>query len=245
MVRGACHFGRSHLTRVPGAMRAFDGIERLAWLIHARLDGRFDRRYGTDTTGMIPLAQLTVRDRAREDCIWYEPMSVLIFDTIVRALRLDCGRFTFIDIGSGKGRVLLLAARHGFGKIIGVEFAEELHVAALRNITLYDAHDPHPGRIEAVCADATQFPLPDGPLVLFFYSPFTGSVMRRMIDHIVASLAQTPREMVIIFYGGNAESIHMLRSTGLACEELCLPLDWSRFVQYRCFVLRSPCQQRA
>ncbi len=45
--------------------------------------------------------------------------------------------FTFIDLGSGKGRVLLMASEYPFQKIIGVEFMPELHRAAQKNIAGY------------------------------------------------------------------------------------------------------------
>jgi hypothetical protein len=48
--------------------------------------------------------------------------------------------FTFIDLGSGKGRVLLMAAAYGFKRIIGVEFMPELHRVAEENIRKYTEH---------------------------------------------------------------------------------------------------------
>ncbi|MBZ5489392.1 MAG: class I SAM-dependent methyltransferase [Acidobacteriia bacterium] len=48
--------------------------------------------------------------------------------------------FTFIDLGSGKGRALLMAAQYGFKRIIGVEFMPELHRVAQENIRKYTAH---------------------------------------------------------------------------------------------------------
>jgi hypothetical protein len=48
--------------------------------------------------------------------------------------------FTFIDLGSGKGRALLMASAYPFKRIIGVEFMPELHRVAQENIRKYTEH---------------------------------------------------------------------------------------------------------
>lgn len=46
-------------------------------------------------------------------------------------------RATFIDIGCGEGRVLLMAAEHGFRKIIGIDLAADLCLTARGNVERY------------------------------------------------------------------------------------------------------------
>ena len=47
---------------------------------------------------------------------------------------IDPSDFHFVDLGSGKGRALFLAAKAGFSKVIGVEFSADLHFLAQKNI---------------------------------------------------------------------------------------------------------------
>lgn len=235
----ACQNARRFFGRATVLGDFFSSLDRWLHRFQAYLDGAFDRRYGTETSGVVPLGGLTIKSQSAEDCIWYEPMSVAIFTQIMDRLGIDFSEYQFIDFGSGKGRVLLLASRYGFKKIIGVEFAQELHEIAVRNVRLYEKHTGRATTIESRLEDATRFALPDGPLVIFFYSPFKGAIMNRVLANVSKSLAADPREMVIVFYGKNPESIGFLRALGLPFEELRLRVDFSRFNQYRSLVFGS------
>jgi hypothetical protein len=94
--------------------------------------------------------------------------------------------------------------------------------------------------VEIVEGDAAEYQIPDSPVVAFFFSPFFGELLSRVLGNITSSWNANPRPMYIIFYGNNRESIEMLHQTGFACEELDLSVEWLRLTQYRCFVLSSP-----
>ena len=49
----------------------------------------------------------------------------------------DFRDFIFIDLGSGKGRALLMASDYPFRRIVGVELLPQLHRAAQDNLTKY------------------------------------------------------------------------------------------------------------
>ncbi len=209
------------------------------WRISHTLDIRFDRKYGTDTRGFVPLQGLTIDSGNVNEGIWYEPMSVKIFREIMSHLDVDFSRFDFIDFGSGKGRVLLLASDYGFRRVIGVEFAQELHRTAANNAAIYQRYNRKASPIETVCIDATLFPIPEVPLIAFFYSPFKGRVMERVLENISGSFEQNRRKIILVFYGKNSESIELLKGTDFSWEELDLRPDWSRCQQYRTFVFTS------
>jgi len=211
----------------------FSLARRALWSFHVYLDGRFDRTYGTDTSGVISLDDLTIESQNIKDSHWYAPMSVKVFGQIMDSLAIDFQQFDFVDFGSGKGRILLFASQYGFKRTIGIEFALELHSIATKNVTIWESRSQKPSRIETVFMDAVQFPIPSEPLFLFFYSPFKGSVMQRVLDNILSSLTMSPRDFVLVFYGSNPESIRLLEATGFPCRELKLRVDWSRFTHYR------------
>jgi tRNA1(Val) A37 N6-methylase TrmN6 len=57
---------------------------------------------------------------------------------ILNLLNPEPGRYDFVDFGSGKGRVLLIASQFPFCQVIGVEFDRRLHAIAQENIRLFD-----------------------------------------------------------------------------------------------------------
>ena len=124
----------------------------------------------------------------------YQPTEPALFREMMASLSLEgklegklvgkpieFDRFTFIDIGSGKGRTLLMASEYPFRKIVGVELIAELHGAAEENIRAYHSATQRCRQIEAVCADACEFPFPAEPLVLYLFNPLPESGLRRVI----------------------------------------------------------------
>ena len=69
----------------------------------------------------------------------YQPTEPELFREMMGALPIELERFTFVDIGSGKGRTLLMASEFPFKRIVGVELMEELHRAAEENLRAYGA----------------------------------------------------------------------------------------------------------
>jgi hypothetical protein len=106
--------------------------------------------------------------------------------------------YTLIDIGSGKGRVLFVAAEYPFRRIVGVESVRELHAAAERNIQRYRYHARRCPWIEAVHARAQDYAWPADPLVLFFFNPFPAGVMAQVMQRVVRSLERHPRPIWLI-----------------------------------------------
>ncbi len=89
--------------------------------------GEFDTQYGTDTARSIPVGSLGIGGRSYTHAYQYEPSPVEDFVAILDSLPICFEQYTFIDIGSGKGRIILAAARWPFKEIIGVEISEILH----------------------------------------------------------------------------------------------------------------------
>jgi len=92
--------------------------------------------------------------------------------------------FTFCDLGSGKGRTLLMASHYPFRRIVGVELLASLHVIAQENIARYKSESQQCAVIESICADATEFPLPPGPLLLYLFNPFPAAGLKKLLIHL-------------------------------------------------------------
>ncbi len=87
----------------------------------------FDLRHGTDTGGIEPLWKFHIRSSNRSFGFCYQPTDEKELVDAVNFLSEDLRAFTFVDLGCGKGRALLVASNLGFEQVIGVEFARELN----------------------------------------------------------------------------------------------------------------------
>jgi tRNA G46 methylase TrmB len=102
----------------------------------------FDELYGTDTAGSISVENLQIRSVNRKHGNPYEPMPTRTFEKLLKNVKVQHNDYVFLDLGSGKGRTLLLASNYPFKRVIGVEYALDLHMAALKNIW------PAPGSVD-------------------------------------------------------------------------------------------------
>jgi SAM-dependent methyltransferase len=127
----------------------------------------------------------------------YDPTEPKYIRWAFRNLPEPADGFSFVDFGSGKGRVLVAAARYPFLQAVGVERSSELHQAALAN--LRSARGLKCTSVTSICMDAADYSVPNTPCVLFFYNPFRGETMNRVLSNIAASLARWPRPVFIIY----------------------------------------------
>ncbi len=164
-----------------------------------RIDREFDSRFGVDTGGTTYLSGLKIDSPRRRHGVNHWAMDPGEMDAALASLDIDHARFTFVDFGAGKGRAMLMASVLPFQRILGVEFAPELHRQAVDNIRRWK----HPGQrcrnLESVCMDAATYELPDEPLVVFLYNPFGAEVMREVANNVVNSLRKRPRELYVLY----------------------------------------------
>ncbi|MBW2173575.1 MAG: class I SAM-dependent methyltransferase [Deltaproteobacteria bacterium] len=140
--------------------------------------------------------------------------------SILKELPIDHSEFTFIDYGSGKGRVLLLAAEYPFKRIIGVELSKKLHEIAQNNIKIWKCSNPKCTDIKLCHGDATQFKLPDDPLVIFFFAPFRGIVKDLVVSNIRESFNANPRPIHIVYYGIRTDFIEISSDMNINHQEI-------------------------
>lgn len=187
-VKTALSFAREQLRRLaPRALRA------------RRNEKLFDETLGVDTRGIVPLSALSVEGNTWIHGNRYQPIAAYLFEQMMSALPIDHRRFTFIDLGSGKGRALLLASRFPFRAIIGVEFADELHRTCLDNIRNFRQEWQQCRNIQAFRGDAAAFDFPLEPLVVYLYNPFGPEVLSAVLKRIERSLEADPRPVYVVY----------------------------------------------
>jgi Predicted O-methyltransferase len=142
----------------------------------------------------------------------YQPTDPTSFHEMLQVLyqktHLNFPDFTFLDLGSGKGRTLLMASDYPFQRIIGVELLPSLHEIAQHNLKVYKSESQKCFALESVCADAATFPLPEVPLILYLFNPFPESVMRRVLSNLATSFQRRPRQVYVLYL--NPELEHLL-----------------------------------
>lgn len=145
------------------------------YLVKARTIDEFDLKNGTDTSGIEPLWKFSISSPNAKFGGRYHASEEWELTGALNLLHEDFKYFTFVDLGCGKGRSLLIAARMGFRKVIGAEFAPELAAIARRNIQIARTTN-----VSIVDADAAEFALPEGNLVVFLFNPFSSAVVQRV-----------------------------------------------------------------
>lgn len=185
------------------------------YIVHKYLDIRdgFDREHGTDTVERVALADAGAQGTNIAEGKVYWPVARAQFLASVSRLSISHGEFAFIDLGSGKGRALLMASELPFRQIIGVEFARALHAVAERNVRVFRSPRQRCTEIELHCQDAATFAFPDQPLVLFLFYPFGPEVLRRVVDNLRRSLEARDRPVHLIYHHPLNDEI--LLETGL------------------------------
>jgi hypothetical protein len=158
----------------------------------------YDFDHAVDTTW----ANVPLRTRFRELLSGgqYQASEPELFHQILNALPVSPEGLTFIDLGSGKGRTLLMASDYPFQRIIGVEFLEELHEVAQKNVRHYRSERQKCFDFGVVCADARDFEFPAEPAVLYLFNPFPDYVLRAVLENLRSSLESAPREFYLIYH---------------------------------------------
>jgi SAM-dependent methyltransferase len=206
---------RSGVQLVPSRPRARDLLKLTDFPIHP-----FDQAHGVDTSGLVPAKHLKTGSPSDEHVTAYYGVAPSILRTLVQQWletkpQDPLSAYTFVDIGAGKGRALLVASEFPFKRVVGVELNPALAAVAKKNVaewTASHAADPTAqpiAAIEVLEQDALEFVLPDGPVLLFLFHPFEAPVLSEMMRRVTDQLARRKRPALEILYV-NAECREVL-----------------------------------
>ena len=143
----------------------------------------------------------------------YQTVDEQVLIDAITALREDPQALTFIDLGCGKGRALLVAANLGFQHVIGVEFVHQLAEIARKNLA-------HRGTANAVVAegDAAKYRFPNCDMVVYLFNPFSQEVMQKVVANLRESHA---RKLYVIYV--NPECAGLFDASGFLTRLGCPP----------------------
>lgn len=163
------------------------------------LNREFDRRYRVDTFPLVDIDDLDVDAVTKSESNRCQSIYEHLFDEAMSHVNIDHSAYTFVDIGSGKGKAMMLASLYPFRKIVGVEFSDELCRLSERNLRVF-AHARQKTRaFEVHCLDARKYEAVAEPCVFFFFNPFRAPLMQSVVERIAASIDAHPRPVWIVY----------------------------------------------
>jgi 16S rRNA G966 N2-methylase RsmD len=150
-------------------------------------------KYGVTTSKIVKREDLDISEISKEHSEEYKPTRIRHFRLLIKGLKLP-EESVFVDMGSGKGRVLLMASMYNFKRITGVEISSKLCEIARNNIAIYEKKLKRPLHIEVVNEDVLKYNIKNDENVFYFYKPFDNFVMEKIIERVIKSLNDKPRK---------------------------------------------------
>jgi SAM-dependent methyltransferase len=164
----------------------------------------FDQMHGVDTSGLVPAKHLITGHANDEHVTAYYGVAPSILRALIGHWRETVpphpiSSTTFIDVGAGKGRGLLVASEFRFRKVIGIELNPALAAIARQNVVHWtrtraaDSTAAPLAPIEVLEQDALDFEFPATPTLLFLFHPFEAPVLKQLLRRIETSCAARPK----------------------------------------------------
>jgi SAM-dependent methyltransferase len=158
----------------------------------------FDMKYKIDTINTEQLENLEIDSQNKAVGNYYEGTNAHIFQKMISRVDVDPSLSCFVDFGSGKGKAMFMAAERGFRKVIGVEFSIELVEINRSNLEIFKEKSKSKTEFEILHMDASEYEIPAEANLLFFSNPFNEALTAKVIDNILKSLEQFPREIWVV-----------------------------------------------
>ena len=170
----------------------------------------FDLENGVRTSGLVAGRHLhTGHAHARHATAYYGVAPSVFHRMIERWSRTSpaasLNETTFIDVGAGMGRAVLLAAELPFQEVIGVEMHPALVRVAKRNVAAWRKGGRAKAPMRVVEADAVEFPYPEASMLIFLFNPFGSAVLRRVLKALARAAAGHPGGLDILYVNHEQE----------------------------------------
>jgi 16S rRNA G966 N2-methylase RsmD len=148
----------------------------------------FDLRFKTETRSTVTAEKLVASGPNKVEATNYQPTNWLLLKRIFKAISgtlVDPLGSTLMDIGSGKGRVVIAALHFNLGRVVAVEFDRRLYQICEDNLLRYEKRNPSAaGRWRLLNEDAAIVEIPDGVNLFFLYNPFGATVVAKVAKRI-------------------------------------------------------------
>jgi SAM-dependent methyltransferase len=172
----------------------------------------FDVEFGVRTSGLIAGRNLKSGQRHDRHNTAYYGVAPSVIQGLVKRWRRSLPvaameEFTFVDMGAGMGRAVLLASELPFKAVVGVELHPQLDRIARRNLAVWRKAGRARAPMKMVCGDAVEFEWPPGPCLAFLFNPFGAVVMRRLLKQMRTSFKGRAGELDILYVNNEQERV--------------------------------------
>lgn len=157
------------------------------------------------TAGITESSDAGIADEtARSLAVGYVPTREVVIRHILENTTkgLDLGEYSFVDLGCGKGRTLIVAAQLPFREVLGVELSPLHCEVAEANVERYLSEGKRPAlcrNVRVCCVDAADFVFPDTNLLIYMYRPFLGPVFKHVADNLRRFQAVSGHRVLIAY----------------------------------------------
>lgn len=169
---------------------------KIAWSY--LVDSLFDIRYGTDTLWHVGIERLTDSEELRRHGIGYQPTRAAGFSRLLTQLQLP-PNLGFVDLGCGKGRVLMMAAEFSFNPIRGIDMSGALCATARSNLKKFARYYPSAAHVEVHEINASDYPIQGDENLFFMFNPFDEAIIEVILNKLRKSLVEHPRVLYVIY----------------------------------------------
>jgi SAM-dependent methyltransferase len=156
-----------------------------------------EKKYRITTTGADELQSLEKKGIEIDHATIYMPASYDLLEEVFEQIK-KTGHQHFLDIGCGKGRILSVAAHHGFNKVTGIDFSKAFCNAAEKNLAVTKKTFPYL-QYKIINNDAFYFEIPNDVDCIFMFNPFDEVIMDAVAENILESFEINPRTITLIY----------------------------------------------
>jgi hypothetical protein len=204
----------------------------LRWRWEGLKNKLYDRRHRLDTHQECFLnTQGLTEQQALQGNNVYRPFWRKEFFEAIESLDIDLTDYLFVDVGAGKGKLLLLASQFAFSEIIGVEYAPSLHAVAMKNIQQQKIRTGTQTKITSIWADALTWDLPNRPAVYFLYNPFDLVTTKAFFSRLDQHAAKTGLSIFMIY--ANLRGVVERQEAFASGQSLLLKTKTPRYLIYQ------------
>jgi hypothetical protein len=175
-------------------------------LRRALLEVTYDRKMGVQTSRFVDATDLGIEPSNLGDVgvgaisgSAYVPSPAWALPAILKQLNIRYADYNFIDLGSGMGRVVLMASEVPFARVVGVEFSQRLHEIAMDNLARSSIRRKADS-VELFLQDAREYTPPSGNCIIYMGNPFRENIMRTVLDNLQRWVENQRAELYVVYF---------------------------------------------
>jgi hypothetical protein len=200
-------------------------VRLAAFTVYHEIKG--EKKYQLETVKVDTLQNQKIKSGNLKHASIYQATNYFLIEHAFDFLKNEEVNLHLVDYGSGKGRIMVVAAYYGFKKITGIDFSKSLCHEAEINIEKIKLGFPSVD-FEIICDDAVNYSIKNDDTVFFFFNPFDEVVMLQVVKNILASLKKNERKIYVVYVNPLHQEIFL--SAGFEEEYYFKKMEYLEFV---------------